>query len=244
MTSSANARTSASGRGPYGPRAVSPTYSDRLVRQLVEDGAGDGEPADAGVEDADGSVRHGPPRVRVRRRAARSVTSRVVSATTSVILRALAASQARSGPELALEAVLGLVEGALVGAGRQVLPAAVAHDERDVGRPAGLDRLAPRRRAPRAGSPRWRCRRRCPPRSSSSRVRRTASRGPTEKRVVEHGRRRTARGRSPRRGCAGRRPARRSAARRRRSRCRARARAGTGRRPSACRWCRARRRSG
>ena len=29
---------------------------DGLVRQLVQDGAGDGEPADAGVEDADGQV--------------------------------------------------------------------------------------------------------------------------------------------------------------------------------------------
>ena len=30
----------------------------RLVRQLVEDGAGDGQAAEAGVEDADGCVRH------------------------------------------------------------------------------------------------------------------------------------------------------------------------------------------
>ena len=68
----------------------------------------------------------------------------------------------RSGPELALEPLLGLVDGALVGAGGQVLPAAVADDERDVGALAGLDRLGGLRRARRAGSRRWRCRRRCP----------------------------------------------------------------------------------
>src|SRR5688500_6969609 len=45
------------------------------------------------------------------------------------------------GPELALEPVLGLVDGALVGAGREVLPATVAHDERDVGAFPRLGRL-------------------------------------------------------------------------------------------------------
>src|SRR6476469_4148953 len=44
------------------------------------------------------------------------------------------------GPELALEAVLGLVDGAFVGAGGEVLPAAVADDEGDVGALARLDR--------------------------------------------------------------------------------------------------------
>src|SRR6476469_4528707 len=47
----------------------------------------------------------------------------------------------RLGPELAVEAVLGLVDGALVGAGREVLPAAVADDEGDVGGLPRLDRL-------------------------------------------------------------------------------------------------------
>src|SRR5262245_52098154 len=46
-----------------------------------------------------------------------------------------------SGPELALEAVLSLVDGALVGTGGEVLPAAVGDHERDVGALAGLDRL-------------------------------------------------------------------------------------------------------
>src|SRR6478672_10557266 len=46
-----------------------------------------------------------------------------------------------SGPELALEAVLGLVDGALVGAGGEVLHASVGHDERDVGALPRLDRL-------------------------------------------------------------------------------------------------------
>src|SRR4051794_37573017 len=40
---------------------------------------------------------------------------------------------ASSGPELALETVLRLVDGALVGAGGEVLPAPVADDEGDVG---------------------------------------------------------------------------------------------------------------
>src|SRR6478735_7317163 len=46
-----------------------------------------------------------------------------------------------SRPELTLEAVLRLVDGALVGAGGEVLPAAVADHEGDVGTLAGLDRL-------------------------------------------------------------------------------------------------------
>src|SRR5262245_52057392 len=47
----------------------------------------------------------------------------------------------RSGPELTLEPILGLVDGALVGPGGKVLPAAIGHHERDVGALAGLDRL-------------------------------------------------------------------------------------------------------
>ena len=54
-----------------------------------------------------------------------------------------------------------------------------------------------------------------PSASSSSRVRRTASRGPTEKRASIRDASYSS-GRSPRRGCAGRRRARRTAARRRR----------------------------
>ena len=38
-----------------------------------------------------------------------------------------------AGPELAFELLLGFVQRATVGAGRQVLPAAVRHDHRDVG---------------------------------------------------------------------------------------------------------------
>src|SRR4051794_36552623 len=61
---------------------------------------------------------------------------------------------AASGPELALEAILGLVDRALVGAGGQVLPAAVRDHERDVGGLAladALGRLAERRVQDRAG---------------------------------------------------------------------------------------------
>src|SRR4051794_20080462 len=47
----------------------------------------------------------------------------------------------RSGPELAVEAFLGLVDRALVGAGGEVLPAAVAHHERDLCRFSRFDRL-------------------------------------------------------------------------------------------------------
>ena len=50
-----------------------------------------------------------------------------------------------------------------VGAGGQVLPAGVGHDEDDVGRLARPGRLLGRRPARRAGCRRWRCRRRCPP---------------------------------------------------------------------------------
>src|SRR5688572_24822508 len=46
----------------------------------------------------------------------------------------------RSGPELTVEALFRLVDRALVGARREVLPAAVAHHERDVGRLLRLDR--------------------------------------------------------------------------------------------------------
>src|SRR5690606_16679412 len=61
-------------------------------------------------------------------------------------------AQASSGPELALEAGLRLLQGAAVGAGRQVLPAAVGDDEDDVGPLARLDRLPrhPQRRVQRA----------------------------------------------------------------------------------------------
>ncbi len=62
---------------------------------------------------------------RRRRRTGRAYVVRLTTA--SVVPRA------DSRPELALEGRLGLLEGAGVGAGRQVLPAAVAHDERDVG---------------------------------------------------------------------------------------------------------------
>src|SRR5687767_5214135 len=46
-----------------------------------------------------------------------------------------------SGPELTLERGGGLLERAGVGAGREILPAAVSHDEDDVGVPAGRDLL-------------------------------------------------------------------------------------------------------
>src|SRR5690349_10205941 len=59
-----------------------------------------------------------------------------------------------SGPELALEPLLGLLDRALVGTGGEVLPAAVAHHERDVGplpRLDALGRLSQRRMQDRAG---------------------------------------------------------------------------------------------
>ena len=123
----------------------------------------------------------------------------------------------RSGPELALEALLGLVDGALVGAGGEVLPAAV-------GRPRTRCRPAPRaltalaawaergvqdRAGGDAGEDALELEQLADPAYGVAR----ADREPR----VDQRRRRTARGRSPRRGCAGRRPARRTAARRRRS---------------------------
>jgi hypothetical protein len=45
----------------------------------------------------------------------------------------------RLRPELTFEGLLGLVDGALVGAGGEVLPAAVRHDERDVRRLPRVD---------------------------------------------------------------------------------------------------------
>ena len=51
-----------------------------------------------------------------------------------------------SGPQLALELLGGLLQRAGVGAGRQVLPAAVAHDERAVGALAVVDALGDRQR--------------------------------------------------------------------------------------------------
>ena len=131
---------------------------------------------------------------------------------------ALLAAPRCSGPELALEPLGGLLQRAGVGTGRQVLPAAVADDEHHVGPLAGLQRPCRPSPARRAGSRRWRCRRRCPPARSgpgSGAARRRRS--PRTARSAPS--RRTAPGRSPRRCCAGRRPARRSAARRRRSGC-------------------------
>ena len=107
--------------------------------------------------------------------------------------------------------------GALVGAGGEVLPAAVADDERDVGALPRLDRLgrlAQRRVQDRAGGDAGEdallLEQLADPAYGVARADREAG--------VDQRRRRRARGRSPRRGCAGRRPARRSAARRRRSR--------------------------
>src|SRR3954468_6747739 len=51
------------------------------------------------------------------------------------------AGSTASGPELALQRGGGLLQGAAVGAGGEVFPAAVAHDEHDVGVPAGGDLL-------------------------------------------------------------------------------------------------------
>ena len=42
--------------GPVGLARGVAEVEDRLVRQLVEDGSGDGQAAEAGVEDADGCV--------------------------------------------------------------------------------------------------------------------------------------------------------------------------------------------
>ena len=89
----------------------------------------------------------------------------------------------RLGPELAFEAGLGFVEGAVVGAGGQVLPAAVGDQHAMSARsPSATALAAMARRGVQDG----------PGRdagedalfSSSSRVRRNASAGPTEKRVV------------------------------------------------------------
>ena len=68
----------------------------------------------------------------------------------------------KSRPELAFQLGFGFVEGAGVGAGGQVLPAAVGDHERDVGALARRPRPWPPCRARRAGARRSRCRRRCP----------------------------------------------------------------------------------
>ena len=147
-----------------------------------------------------------------------------------------------SGPELAFEGLFGIGQGAAVGARGQVFPAAVGDHEGDVGPPARLTascatasaacRIAPVEKPAKM-----------PSTSTSCRVRSTASRVPTEKRRVSTVASYSS-GRSPRRCCAGRRPARRSAARPRRSGCPRPSPAGSGRCPSACRWCRGRPRSG
>ena len=46
---------------------------------------------------------------------------------------------------MAFEGGLGFFQGALVSPGREVFPSAIAHDERDVGPLAGLDRLVRQR---------------------------------------------------------------------------------------------------
>src|SRR3546814_13583505 len=68
------------------------------------------------------------------RRSPQQTPHMAIHLTVSALLRA-------SGPELSLEAVLGLVDGALVSAGREVLPPAVGHDEGDVCRFPTLARL-------------------------------------------------------------------------------------------------------
>src|SRR6056297_1729833 len=54
---------------------------------------------------------------------------------------ALQIARSGLGPKLALERGFGFLEGALVGTGGQVLPPAIAHDERDIRTLPGLLRL-------------------------------------------------------------------------------------------------------
>ena len=138
-------------------------------------------------------------------------------------IRAPAPLQARIGwrpahqgscPELTVEAILGFVECALVGARRQVLPASVAYEERDVGAFLRLDclpRLA--ERGMHDGPVE------IPAKIPSGRSVRGSGRG-LARAHREAGRqtptRRRAPGRTLRRGFAGRRPVRRSVARPRR----------------------------
>ena len=87
-----------------------------------------------------------------------------------------------SRPELAFEPLFGLVDRAFVRTGRQVLPAAVGDHERDVGWLAGPHALVAWARAACRIAP-VEMPAKIPSSSSSSRVRRTASRGPTENRA-------------------------------------------------------------
>ena len=228
----------------WGPASrAAPTSTTSTPTTPTPGGAGPATPpAAAGPQRRRGQPRHSTcsacarARQRARRRSRTST-----SADARVARRGRPA--AASGPELALEPVLGLVDGALVGAGGEVLPAAVADDEGDVGALPALTALA--------AWPSAACRiapvempAKMPSSSSSSRTRRTASRGPTENResisdgVVQLGdealvevaqavdQLAVARlgGDDPHA------PASRGGR--------------TGRRPSGCRWCRGRRRSG
>src|SRR4051794_6922787 len=78
--------------------------------------------------------------VRSRMISTTSHTALIRHSAVSAIWRGITAGVS-SGPELTLETVLRLVDGALVGAGGEVLPAPVADHEGDVGSLAGLDRL-------------------------------------------------------------------------------------------------------
>ena len=109
---------------------------------------------------------------------------------------------------------LGHVEVVGVGAGRQVLPAAVAHDEHDRALVDLARRPWPRRPAPRPTRCR-RTRRTRRPGGGSTRSTRGAARCACGRAARSRPTSRTPAGCSPRRGCAGPRPARRAAARRR-----------------------------
>src|SRR5689334_23282772 len=77
----------------------------------------------------------------VRSRTISTTSHRALSTQSAVSAIWSGITSRSSRPELTLEAVLRLVDGALVGAGGEVLPAAVTHDEDDVRALAGLHRL-------------------------------------------------------------------------------------------------------
>ena len=225
----------------------------RLVRQLVDHRAGDGESAEARVEDAD--------RQRVASTMHLSATMAPCSWTAEGRPTAAAAATHRSrsrGPTAGARPRAGprarvarpLVDGCrFVGAGREVLPAAVADHERDVGAaPPALTAFVGLGRARRAGWRRSRCRRRCPRAGAAGAARRSGvTRGPTEKRAVDAARPVVQLGARSSfvevaqavdelavAGLGGDDPAPPAPC----------GRGGSARRPSGCRWCRARRRSG
>src|SRR3954453_9550449 len=126
MSSRLKARTSASGRGPYGVRAVSPTYRtgslgswSRIARAPVS------------PPTPESKMPTGASFPTLPRRLSTTDHDNHVAETARTVRRE--ARHPALGPELALECGLGFVDRSGVGAGGEGLPAAVRLDQHDVG---------------------------------------------------------------------------------------------------------------